>query len=300
MKSLLPLPLLLALATGPALAPASAKEPERCEIDIDSIDRLEPGDDYDPYGGASVGYGLIEIEHDDGPACTILVGIDDGRNGTRVLQGGRGSLVYDLYRDGSRTHRVNDIAGPSTGLFSATLAPKGKTSFQVYTYLPPGQLVPKGTYEDQVRVSVYELRNGTPVGPIAQRQGKVKAKVREVVAASVTVNGVTRALSGSSGVLDMGELSRSGGGSFDLDVRGNSDYRLSLSSENDGRLVSAQNRTGIGYSVSVAGRTLSLSRGASLDLGGDGRYRIDIQVDDVSRALAGSYSDNLILTISAR
>lgn len=296
MKSLLPLPLLLALAASPALA----KEQDRCEIDIDTIDRLEPADDYDPYGGASLGYGIIEIEHEDGPACTVLIGIDNGRNGTRVLEDGGHTLVYDLYRDGSRTDRINDIGGPTTGLFRATLGPKDEASFQVYTYLPPGQLVPKGTYDDRVTVSVYELRNGTPVGPIAQRQGRVKAKVREVVSASVTVNGVTRALSGSSGVLDMGELSRSGGGSFDLNVSGNSDYHLSLSSENDGRLISAQNRTGIGYTVSVAGRTLSLSRGTSLDLGGDGRYRIDIQVDDVSRALAGSYSDNLILTISAR
>jgi spore coat protein U-like protein len=287
--------------TSLATLPAMGKSSDHCEISVDSVDRIEPDDDYDPYQGTNLSYHRLEIEHDDGPACSVLIGIDDGRNGTRIMDGGQGRLVYDLYKDSGRSVRINDIGGSQSGMLTASLNNKDdKASFTFYSYIPPGQVVNKGTYTDQVTVNVYEIRDGTPVGPIDSRSANVRAKVREVVSASVTVNGVTRTLSGSSGVLDMGELSRTGGGSFELRVEGNSDYDLSLSSENAGRLVSADNSDGIGYSVSVGGRTSRLTRGTSFSLGGNGTYTVAVQVDDVSRALAGTYSDNLILIISAR
>lgn len=284
-----------------AALPAVGKSSDRCEISIDSVDRIEPDDDYDPYQGTNLSYHRLEIDHDDGPACTVLIGIDDGQNGTRIMENGQSRLVYDLYKDSGRSQRINDIGGSQSGMLTATLSDKNdEASFTFYSYIPPGQVVKKGTYTDRVTVNVYEVRNGVPVGPIDSRSAQVRAKVREVVSASVTVNGVTRALSGSSGVLDMGELSRTGGGSFELRVAGNSDYDLSLSSENAGRLISADNPDGIGYSVSVGGRTSRLTRGTSFSLGGNGTYTVGVQVDDVSRALAGTYSDNLILIISAR
>lgn len=284
-----------------AILPAQGKDSDHCEVEIDHIDRIEPDDDYDPFRGANLSYHRLEVDHDGGPTCTVLIGIDDGRNGTRIMENGRDRLVYELYKDSARSQRLNDIDGSQSGLFQLTLGPKNdEQSLTFYSYIEPGQVVKKGTYNDRVTVNIYELRNGVPVGPIDSRSVQVRAKVREVVGASVTVNGVTRPLSGNSGVLDMGELSRTGGGSFEVKVFGNSDYELSLSSDNAGRLVSADNPDGIGYSVSVAGRSTRLTRGNSFNLGGEGTYRIDVQVDDVSRALAGTYADNLILIISAR
>jgi spore coat protein U-like protein len=284
-----------------AALPAAGKSSDRCEISIGSVDRIEPDDDYDPYQGSNLSYHRLEVDYEDGPACTVLISIDDGQNGTRVMENGQNQLVYDLYKDSGRSQRINDISGPQSGTLTATLsANDDKASFTFYSYIPPGQVVKNGTYTDRVTVNVYEVRNGVPVGPIDSRSAQVRAKVRQVVSARVTVNGVTRTLSGSSGVLNMGELSRSGGGSFELHVAGNSDYDLSLSSENAGRLVSANNPDGIGYSVSVGGRTSQLTRGSSFSLGGNGTYTVAVQVDDVSQAVAGTYSDNLILIISAR
>ncbi|WP_158660106.1 hypothetical protein [Niveispirillum cyanobacteriorum] len=97
----------------------------------------------------------------------------------------------------------------------------------------------KGTYSDRVTVNVYQLIDGTPYGPIASRTAQVRTKVRSVVSASVIVDGVTRPLNGSVGTLDLGDLTRGGGGRFDLDISGNGDYSLSLSSSNGGRLVGA-------------------------------------------------------------
>lgn len=295
-----PLPFLSVLALGLlAVLPAWSKDKDRCEIDINSIDRIEPTDEYDPYSGGATGYHQIELEHDDGPACAILVGIDDGGNGSRVLESSKDRLVYDLYKDSRLNQRVDDVRGNESNMFALSMDSKNdKAEIQFFSNIPGGQLVQKGTYSDRVTVNVYQLIDGTPYGPIASRTAQVRTKVRSVVSASVIVDGVTRPLNGSVGTLDLGDLTRGGGGRFDLDISGNGDYSLSLSSSNGGRLVGAGG-VSIGYQLYVSGRAVSLGRGTTVDLGGSGRYGLQVQTDGAAQALAGTYSDSLLLTITA-
>ncbi|MFV3130563.1 spore coat protein U domain-containing protein [Niveispirillum sp. KHB5.9] len=290
----------LAMAACLLLAtPVPAKESDRCEIDINSIDRIEPTAEYDPYGGNATGYHTIELEHDDGPACALLVGIDDGGNGGRIMDSSKDRLVYDLYKDSRLSQRVGDIRGNESNMFALQMDKKNdEASIQVFSNIPGGQLVPKGTYSDRVTVNVYQLIDGIPVGPIASRTAQVRTKVRTVVTASVIVNGVTRPLNGSVGTLDLGDLTRGSNGRFDLDISGNGDYSLSLSSENGGRLVTSGGG-GINYQLYVAGRAVSLSRGTNVDLGGAGRYEMRVETGTPGQVLAGTYQDNLLLTITA-
>lgn len=297
-----PLSLLPALALVLAFPmSASAKfDNERCEIDIKSIDRIEPAAEYDPYGGNATGYHTIELEHDDGPACALLVGIDEGTNGSRIMTSSKDQLAYDLYKDGRLSQRVGDIRSNESAMFALEMSEKADdASIQFFSNIPAGQLVAKGTYQDQVTVNVYEVRDGIPVGPIATRTARVRTKVRSVVSASVIVDGVSRPLYGSVGTLDLGDLTRGGSGRFELSVGGNSDYSLSLSSENSGRLISSENPGGIGYQLFVSGRAVSLARGTTVDLGGAGRYELLVQTSAAGEAIAGTYHDNLILTITA-
>ncbi|MFV3077155.1 spore coat protein U domain-containing protein [Niveispirillum fermenti] len=290
------LPVLLLLA---GTLPAMAKDSDRCDIDIRSIDRIEPTAEYDPYGGGATGYNEIELRHKDGGACALLVGIDDGGNGTRVMESAKDRLVYELYKDARLSQRVGDIRGNESAMFPLAMSAKQDTArLQVFSYIEPGQLVAKGTYQDRVTVNVYELRDGTPYGPIASRTAQVRTKVRSVVSASVVVDGVSRPLSGSVGTLDMGELTRGGSGRFELSVSGNGDYSLSLSSENAGRLVSRDSPSGIGYRLYVGGRAVSLGSGTTVGLGGAGNYELRVESDAAPQALAGTYHDNLILTIT--
>lgn len=293
--------MIAALALGAGLPSAQAtSSKDRCDVSIDKLDRIEPTDEYDPYGGSAMSYNEIEIELNKGAACALLVGIDDGRNGGRIMTSSKDRLVYDLYKDGRLSQRVGDIGGNESAMFALSLTDKNdEASLQFFSYIEPGQLVAKGTYLDQVTVNVYDVSTGTPVGPIATRSAQVKTKVRSVVSASVIVDGVSRPLNGSVGTLDMGDLTRGGAGRFELAVSGNSDYSLSLSSENAGNLVSPGIQGGIGYRLYVSGRQVSLSRGSTVDLGGDGRYELRVETDPAGQALAGTYSDNLILTISA-
>jgi spore coat protein U-like protein len=288
--------MLIALPFGTAWA----ADKQDCDAQIEHISRIEPSSDYDPYGGASMEYHqvTVRLRKADGPECMVMLGADEGRFGRRVMDG---RLVYDLYKDSRLSQRLGDIDGPADGLFVATLSQKNEeASFQFFSYIPSGQVVGKGVYLDQVNFNLYALRDGAPTGPIASHNVQVKARVRGVVSASVIVNGVNRPLSGTVGQLDLGELSNGATAQFSLDVNGNADYTLSLSSENGGRLVSRETGSGIDYSLAIGGRTLSLRNGASTVLGGSGRYDILVQAQGQSDALAGSYQDNLILSISAQ
>lgn len=281
----------------PAAAPA--KDKDRCEIDVSSIDRIEPTAEYDPYGGNATGYHTVELEHDDGPACALLVGIDDGGNGSRVMESSKDRLVYDLYKDSRLSQRVGDIRGNESNMFALQMDKKNdEASIQFFSNIPSGQLVAKGTYSDRVTVNVYQLVDGVPVGPIATRSAQVRTKVRSVVSASVIVDGVARPLNGSVGTLDLGDLTRGSNGRFDLDISGNGDYSLSLSSQNGGRLVTTGGDS-VGYQLYVSGRAVSVGRGANVDLGGAGRYELRVETGAAGQVLAGDYHDNLILTITA-
>ncbi len=280
-------------------APVCAKDKDRCEIDIRNIDRIEPTGEYDPYGGNATGYHTMELEHDDGPACALLVGIDDGNNGSRLLESSKDRLVYDLYKDSRLGQRVGDIRGSESNMFALSMDPKNKSaSIQFFSNIPGGQLVAKGTYSDRVTVNVYQLLDGIPVGPIASRSAQVRTKVRSVVSASVIVDGVERPLNGTVGTVDLGDLTRGGSGRFDLDISGNGDYSLSLSSQNGGQLITTGGDS-IGYQLFVSGRAVSVARGANVDLGGAGRYELRVETGAAGQVLAGTYNDNLILTITA-
>ncbi|WP_165772076.1 spore coat protein U domain-containing protein [Niveispirillum lacus] len=283
----------------PLSVAAAAKDKDRCDIDISKIDRIEPVAEYDPYGGNATGYHAVELEHEGGPACALLVGIDDGNNGSRVMESSKDRLVYDLYKDSRLGQRVDDIRGNESNMFALAMDSKNdNASVQFFSNIPGGQLVAKGTYSDRVTVNVYQLLEGIPVGPIASRTAQVRTKVRSVVSASVIVDGVERPLNGTVGTVDLGDLTRGGIGRFDLDISGNGDYSLSLSSQNGGQLVTSGGGS-IGYQLYVSGRAVSMARGATVDLGGAGRYELRVETAAAGQVLAGTYNDNLILTITA-
>ena len=294
-----PLPILSALACCLLIAPpALSMGRDRCDITISNLGQIEPTDEYDPYSGGATGYHQIDLRNGRGGACTILVGIDDGSNGNRVMESSKDLLVYDLYKDSRLSQRVGDVRGSETNMFALTLDTDQSATLEFFSNIPGGQLVQKGTYSDRVTVNVYQLIDGTPFGPIATRSAQVRTKVRPVVSASVIVDGVTRPLTGSVGTLELGDLTRGGAGRFDLDISGNGDYSLSLSSSNGGRLV-APGGGAIPYQLYISGRAVTLGQGSTVDLGGSGRYGMQVQTDNAGQVLAGTYSDSLLLTITA-
>jgi len=287
-------------AAGPAVAQSS------CRVDLRELSKLETQDDYDPFLGDLVDYHQFKVEHRRGPGCAFAVTIDRGENGDRVMDRGHDLLDYELYVDPAHTQPVSDVNGPSGGWFTGFVTDiddgVDEIQFQIVSVIPGGQLAPKGTYNDHVQVTIYELESGIPTRTLASRRVQVKTKVREVVQTVVYINGVPRALSGVVGTVDLGELTNGGEASFDLEVMGNDEFDLILSSENAGQLRAPGNPTGIPYTVRVNGASVRLDGSSVVRLDGDRdrRYSLTVSAESVTRALAGTYGDNLYLTVEAQ
>lgn len=290
----------LAIA-GPALTPAAAKE--SCKVQIRSLNHIEVPDDYDPYEGARTGYHQFEVQHQNGPGCHFMVSAGDGSNGGRQMRFGQNLLDYELYTSADLSQPVASEGGPVSATFTGYVdAEKDQTRFTLFSMVPAGQLVRKGSYNDQIRFEAYELEDGVPTRLLDTSNTQVRARVREVVQATVIIGGVPRALAGTVGTVDLGELTDGGEGRFELEVSGNGEFDLYLSSENGGELRRSGSGPGIPYRINVDGQTVDLRSIRTLMLDGDGqrRYSLVVSSQRVDQAIAGTYGDNLYLSVEAR
>lgn len=273
-----------------------------CSVQIAGLTRIEPQDDYDPFAGATVpGYHRFQLRHLNGPACRVAVTIDDGDNGNRVMTRAGSALDYDLFKDASLSTPVSGPDGSPSGWMTASIGTNGLVDMEVFSVIPPGQLAGSGRHMDRVRVEVYLLEDGLPGRRLATRQIQVRADVVESVQTVVTIDGSERPLTGGVvGTLDFGDMQSGSTRAFQLDVRGNTDYQVTLESENQGRLLGSAGS--IPYSLSVDGQRLGLGGPATLSYT-NARARshsVVVSVGDIGRALAGTYQDNLCLTVTAR
>ncbi|MFC7335213.1 spore coat protein U domain-containing protein [Rhodocista pekingensis] len=296
---------LLIAALTPAL-PAGATS-SSCKLKLRDLTRIEPqSGSYDPFAGTPLPqYHRFEVQHLNGPGCAFVVGVDGGSNGSRQMEDDGYRLSYGLYIDGALSQPLADAYGSPSGLLSGYVEDtKGRDAveLQFFSIIPAGQMVPADTYRDVVRFTLYEWEDGTPGRILDSRTVQVRAKVREVFQASVRVGGITRPLAGVAGTLDLGELSNGAATTFDLEVSGNAGYDVSLESENRGYLVSHDGGGSIPYGLTLDGRSVSLQRSVTLGFGGSNaaQHGLTVTVPAASNALAGTYRDNLVLTVSAR
>jgi len=296
---------LLLCLTLLAAAPAWA---QRCDLRIRDLQPVQTTSVYDPYGPAPPrGFHTFAVELMDGNACDFIVGIDDGENGSsnvRRMADGGGRLNYELWVDGNLRQRLTDpVTGSAAGTFSGKLNGKknDRVEFQFYSTINGGQAVGAGSYRDRVTFRVYSIQ-GNGIGEVVDiRTVEVSTHVAAAVQANVVVGGISRQLDGSTSMLDFGQMQSGAARSFDLEVSGNSGYSVTVQSDNGGRFMDRTRSQGVPYTLSVNGASVRLDRPVSLSYGGGyGRHQMTVTLGDVSQALAGDYSDSLVVTVSAR
>jgi len=292
------------LLAGPFLAPATEAQGknDRCELEFRQLDDIEDYDGYDPYGHAPVAQHRFVVRNTDGPSCAYAVTVDWGQRGNRTLKHGNQFLSYQLYKDASAQVPLADDDGPAAGWFTGTLAPDQEHELVFFSHIPPGQMVTRDNFRDRIEFTLYELEDGLPGR--RQETERIWFETYAVVSVQVSVDlgSGRRPLSGMVGTLDLGDLNRDGTATFDLVISGNGEYDIYLSSENRGELRAAGIGAGIPYSLWVNGQWVRLNQGEDeiAVSGGPGQtHSLRVQVGDVSRALAGTYQDNLTLTVEA-
>lgn len=287
---------------APVLAAGDADAQARCSVQIRDLGRIEPQDDYDPFASApEPEYHRFEVAHLDGPSCQVAVTVSLGENGDRVMERSGGQLDYELFRDASLSTPLADPDGSPSGWMVATIPEDESVDFEFFSVIPVGQIVPSGRYTDRVRFEVYLLEGGLPGRRLTNRQIQVRAEVLETVQTHVSIDGTSRPLTGGTlGTVDFGALETGASRAFQLTVQGNTDYRVTIESENEGRLDGGGGS--IPYSLAIDGQAVGLGSGATLNYT-NARARthaLVVSVGDIGRALAGTYTDNLYLTVTAR
>lgn len=292
----------LILAAWGCLWPTTAAAQQRCSAQIQNLGRIQRTDSYDPFAGAAVAqYNRFEIRHGGGPACAVAAVISGGASGQRTMASGAGTLDYELYRDAGLSTAVSDINGSPSGWLTAYLSPGAAVGVEFFFVVPAGQVAEAGRYDDTVVVEVYALNGGLPDRRLASRQAAVRADVLASVQTTVSIDGSPRTLSGGAlGTLDFGTLESGATRGFQLDVQGNTGYQVTLESENRGVLTGSSGT--IPYTLSMDGQSVALGRAASFTytFARARTHAVMVSIGDVARVLAGTYQDNLYLTVTAR
>lgn len=233
------------------------------------------------------------------------VGTTDSRR--RATQGGN-HIDYQIYESVARRTALRDLPGATSSEVLRGVFGPGETvkDLSYVIVVPPGQVTPSGFYMDQLKITVYQ---GT--------LDNFVEKDTKTVTFSIRVDAVTELSLGEPGApfdskakarrLDFGTLDKGKTKGFDLRVSSNSGYHATLESEHGGVMKHVDPRftATIPYVLQAGGAPVKLGRGQQTalsrnnrltDRNGD-RHELVVIIGEIGNAPAGTYRDNIIVTL---
>ncbi|MFP4209687.1 MAG: hypothetical protein ACLFR8_00485 [Alkalispirochaeta sp.] len=262
----------------------------------------------------STGVLSVTIGHTGGPATYFLT----------VSRGGSGSfdpremeyrfffgllaeyLDYNIFTPAGEIAR--DLTGPISpaevihGSFGSTGSGYATATGAFDVRIPRGQLVRRGTYRDEVVVTLYE-------GDPSQAQSATLVDQATVEIASTTSTVAQIAVSGQSQhTMDFGFLAEGAVRTAELLFRSNAAYRIDAVSENGGVMENVyQSRSDpISYQLQVGGSAINLSSPALIRIGlfpagsadSFDTIPLSVTIGAVDQVLPGRFEDVITFTIS--
>jgi hypothetical protein len=230
---------------------------------------------------------------------------------TRQLFSGGNALNYALYTTSAMTYQLKaPTTATANEVISGSLA--GQSSQVVplsfVFYIPPGQVVPPGTYTDRITFSVYPAYNST--GP---PDTTVTITFSAVVAAGAAISIVPTGGSFNSAspqlTLDFGTLQTGQSQGCDVLIKQNNNCTVNYSSANSGVLKQVPTPTTdqIPYTLSSSGTPINLTQPGSITLPSGvspqpngNRYPITITIGTVGNPAAGTYQDEITISVVAQ
>lgn len=250
------------------------------------------------------------------PTDNYFVTFSAGQSGSftnRSAQDGAGDqLEYQLVDNLSSRDILGDLTMPNLGqqnvLYgTSTISESITQSF--YVILNAAQLPPAGTYTDSVLVSVYGGVVGSPSPTLMGSTSMSLAfTVPAVLALSLVPTGATFLPGSTTATMNFGAMSAGETGSMDLLVRSNSSYSISLQSQNGGvmAITLPGDTSTVPYTLTFAGAPVSLPAAAPTSVvtaapptsGAGARYPIGVTIGNLGTATAGTYQDNITITVT--
>jgi hypothetical protein len=256
---------------------------------------------------AQIVYFKVRLTGEPCPFFVTFGSVSAADSHRKASQGGN-RLEYQIYDSVVRRTVLRDLpAANANEVLRGAFGPGEAVRELSYVIIVPSeQVAPSGLYTDQLKITVYQ---GTPDNFVE--------KDTKTVVFSIRVDPVTELSLGEPGAafnpnakahrLDFGTLDKGKARGFDLRVRSNAGYHATMESENGGVMKHTDPRFSatIPYVLQVGGAPVNLSPGwhpalsrnnRLTDRNGD-RHEILIIIGEIGNAPAGTYRDNLTITV---
>jgi spore coat protein U-like protein len=230
---------------------------------------------------------------------------------TRVLNGNNRSLQYQIYDSLSFGSVLGGLpsATSSQALRGRFSGAEQKQQFTFVIAIPGMQICPPGEYSGAVTLTLCE---GTldRFTEIESHTIRISSRVSAATELSLVSQGSAFTPDAVMKKLDFGSLTKDKWLGFDLRVRSNTVYDVLLESENGGHLKSGDPKESsvIPYTLTIAGASVDLRQriaiagpqtsARSTEQGE--RLEMVVKIGDTEEASAGSYRDNIIITVVGR
>lgn len=248
--------------------------------------------------------------------CQFFVTIDNGGAAsyqTRVLRrsSGFGELPVSLCLDAACTRHWKQIPEATSSadvLTGSTNSASNEVLMRYYPRLSSNEYPPYGDYDGSFTMRLYE---GSVEGSRSLRATdsvRFTARVEKRIDLSLVSTGFPFDSSATSKTLDFGLLSAGKEMGFDVLLKFNAGYRLRLSSANNGVMKHASAENTLPYTLYLNNAPVSLrnsggggvefSTGAGSSPPAGMRFPGRVQIGSISNARAGSFEDQLTLSVS--
>lgn len=256
----------------------------------------------------------VRVTHLAGDACDFFVTFDGGGAGSyaRRMAFGSETLDYQLSSQASGVGVLKALpdAVESDDVLAGAVSTEDSSPRVLTAFLsvPAHQVVPAGSYADTVTVAVYEgtlggahaLESSAPLAITTAIGPDIELSLRDTGSAFDPLD--------TAQGLDFGVLENQESLGFDLLVRTNAGYAVTVLSENRGVLrragSAASSRTTVGYDLKVDGLVRDLSgavpvevaSGVGVTVAQGDRHPVLVTIGSVEGKVAGIYEDNLTIT----
>ena len=244
-------------------------------------------------------------------SCSYFLTFSSGQAGSysRQMRDGGNNLQYQLFDSPSQSNILKDLPSASAGeVLQGTLDGREEPQHDFYLVLPPQQVVPPGVYQDTITITLYEgtLSSYTE---IRSRNVRLQAVVGEQIDVSITDNAMPFDTGQTSRIIDFGILTEGETSIFDILVRSNAGYTVTLESQNSGamRILDPTDPSIVPYVFQVNGAAINLSGGNPVTVSnsvartppGGITHDVEVTVGEIGEATAGNYEDNIMITVIA-
>jgi hypothetical protein len=181
------------------------------------------------------------------------------------------------------------------------LQPGERTSVRLAIRVPAGQIVRSGSYKDLVDLDLFD-RDGRRM----DNTKSLPTELRVAARTQINVSGAASSFGSSAGAgqVHFEQLTPGANRRLFVQLWSNSSAKVSVKSENQGRLVNRAlgPQAVIPYSLVIDGERADLVRGSKLrrrpPITLDGAsYEVRLQIEPFGASFAGTYRDTITLTV---